>query len=115
MRLISFFFISWKTAFNVNDCHVISDISQLLPPVPSGIANCSDLTIVFYPLGNFGQALCIRSCHEDLSLTKKSHNCAGIAFIRGDSAGGSKLTEQTLPKIAKFRPLQIMLSEVPES
>ena len=58
--------------------------------------NCSNLTIVFYPLGNFGKALCIRSCHEDLILTRKSHNCAGIAFIRGDSAGGSKLIEQTL-------------------
>ena len=29
-------------------------------------------------------------------LTRKSHNCAGIAFIQGDSAGGSKLIEQTL-------------------
>ena len=60
------------------------------------IANCSNLTIVVYPLGNLGQALCIRSCHEDLILTRKSHNCAGIAFIQGDSAGGSKLIEQTL-------------------
>ena len=60
------------------------------------IANCSNLTIVFYPLGNFGQALCIRSCHEDLILTRKSHNCSGIAFIQGDSAGGSKLIEQTI-------------------
>ena len=56
------------------------------------IASCSNLTIVFYPLGNFGQA----SCHEDLILTRKSHNCSGIAFIQGDSAGGSKLIEQTL-------------------
>ena len=47
-------------------------------------------------MGNFGQALCIRSCHEDLILTRKSHNWAGIAFIQGDSAGGSKLIEQTL-------------------
>ena len=53
------------------------------------IANCSNLTIVLYPLGNFGQTLCIRSCHEDLILTRKSHNCSGIAFIQGDSAGGS--------------------------
>ena len=51
------------------------------------IANCSNLTTVFYPLGNFGQALCIRLCHEDLILTRKSHNCSGIAFIQGDSAG----------------------------
>ena len=62
------------------------------------IANCSNLTIVFYPLGNFGQALCIRSCHEDLILTRKSHNCSVIAFIQGDSAGGSELIEQTLLK-----------------
>ena len=59
-------------------------------------ANSSHLTIVFYPLGSFGQALCMRSCHEDLTLTRKSHNCSGIAFIQGDSAGGSKLVEQTL-------------------
>ena len=26
----------------------------------------------------------------------KSHNCAGNAFVQGDSVGGSKLTEQTL-------------------
>ena len=56
------------------------------------IANCSNLTIVFYPLGNFGQTL----CHEDLILTRKSHSCSGIAFIQGESAGGSKLIEQTL-------------------
>ena len=29
-------------------------------------------------------------------LTRKSHNCAGTAFVQGDSAGGSKLIEQTL-------------------
>ena len=56
----------------------------------------SKLLIVFYPLGNFGQALCIRSCHEGLVMTRKSHNCSGIAFIQGDSAGGSKLIEQTI-------------------
>ena len=60
------------------------------------IANCFNLTIVFYPLGNFGQALLVRSCHEDVILTRKSHNCSGIAFIQGDSAGGSKLIEQTI-------------------
>ena len=60
------------------------------------IANCSNLTIVFYPLGNVGQALCTRSCHQDLILTRKSHNCAAIAFIQEDSVGGSKLIEQTL-------------------
>ena len=46
------------------------------------IANCSDLTIVFYPLGNFGKALCIRSCHEDLILIRKSHNWLGLHLFR---------------------------------
>ena len=112
MGLISFLFFQCKTAFNVNTCHVIPNTSQLLPSVQcSPPGNCSNLTIVFHPLGNFGQALCIRSCHEDLILTRKSHNCAGIAFIQGDSAGGSKLIEQTdfthlkfdCPKPANFR------------
>ena len=49
-------------------------------------------------MDNFGQALCIRSCHEDLILTRKTHNCSGIAFIQGDSAGGSKLIEQSILK-----------------
>ena len=88
MALISFLFFQCKTAFNVNTCHVISNISQLLPPDHLKIANCSNLTIVFYPLGNFGQALCMRSCQI---LTRKSHNCSGIGFIQLDSAGGSKL------------------------
>ena len=72
------------------------------------MANCSNLTIVFYPLGNFGQALSIRSCHEDLILKRKGRNCAGIAFIQGDSAGNSKFIEQTLrdviPLFAKNVP-----------
>ena len=99
MGLISFLFFQCKTALNVNTCHVISNISQSFPLFGVDhleIASYSNLTIVFYPLGNFGQALCIRSCHEDLILTKKSHNCAGIAFIQGDSVGGSKLIEHTL-------------------
>ena len=29
-------------------------------------------------------------------MTRKSHNCAGNAFVQGDSAGGSKLIEQIL-------------------
>ena len=49
-----------------------------------------------------GQALFIRSCHEDVIFTRKSHNCAGTAFVQGDSAGGSKLTEQTLNQYAWF-------------
>ena len=97
MGLISFLFFQCKTALNVNTCHVISNISQLLPSYLE-LANCSNLTIVFLPLGNFGQALCIRSCHEELILERNSHNCTGIAFIEGDSAGGSKVIEQTLPK-----------------
>ena len=79
-----------------------SNISQLLPLFDVDhleIENFSNLTIVFYPLGNFGQALCIKACHEDLILTRKSHNCAGIAFIQGDSTGGSILIEQTLIRI----------------
>ena len=54
------------------------------------------LKLVYYPLGNSGQALFIKSCHEDLILTRKSHNFSGIAFIQGYSVGGSKLIEQTL-------------------
>ena len=44
-----------------------------------------------------GQALLTRSCHEDVTLTRMSHNCAWTAFVQGESAGGSKLIEQTLP------------------
>ena len=89
----SFLSFSVKLLFYVNTCHVISNISQLLPLFDVDyleIANCPNLATFFYPLGNFGQALCIRSCHEDLILTRKGHNGAGIAFIQGDSAGGSK-------------------------
>ena len=99
MGLINFLFFQCKTAFNVSTCHVISNVSQLLPLFDVGhleIANCSNLTIVFYPLSNFGQVLCMKLCHEDLILTRKSHNWAGIAFIQGDSVCGSDLIEQTL-------------------
>ena len=48
--------------------------------------------------------MCIRSCHEDLILTRKSHNCAGITFIQGNSADGSKLIDFTCK-------LQKMLSQ----
>ena len=76
-------------------------VSELLSQVKSDchenleIANCS---IKHFPLllGDFGQALLIRSCHKDVILTRKSHNCAGTAFVQGDTAGGSKLIEQTL-------------------
>ena len=49
-----------------------------------------------YCLGDLVQALLIRSCHEDVILTRKSHNCAETAFVQGHFAGGSKLIEQTL-------------------
>ena len=84
MGLISFLFFQCKTAFNVNTCHVISNISQLFDVDHLEMANCCNLTTVFYPLGNFGQALCIRSFHDDLILKRKSHNWARIAFIQGD-------------------------------
>ena len=102
---MNFLFFQCKTAFNVNTCHVISNISQLFDVDHLEIANCSNLTTVVYPLGDFGQALCIRSCHEDLILTRASHNCDGIAFTQGHSASGSKLTKQTLPGTCnKCRP-----------
>ena len=44
----------------------------------------------------------IRSCHEDVILTRNSHNCAGTAFVQGNSAGGSKLIEQTSGCIVNF-------------
>ena len=51
---------------NINTCQVISNISQLLPLFDTDhleIANCFNLSIVFHLLGDFGQALFIRSCH----------------------------------------------------
>ena len=51
-------------------------------------------------MGDFGQALFISWYHEDAILTGKSRNCAGTAFVQGDSADGSKLTEQTLKQIS---------------
>ena len=46
--------------------------------------------------------LLIRSRHEDVILTRKSHNCAGTAFVQGDPTGGSKLIEQTLQTASYF-------------
>ena len=83
----------------MNTCHVISNPLQLLPRFNVDnleIANCPNLSIVCYFWGDVGQELFTRSCYEDVILTKKSHNCAGTAFVQGDSAGGSKLIEQTL-------------------
>ena len=47
-------------------------------------------------LGDLGHALFMRSCHEDVIFTRKSHDCAGTEFVQEDSAGGSKLIEQAL-------------------
>ena len=48
------------------------------------------------PLGDFGQTLFIRLCHEDVILAINSPNCTGKAFVQGDSAGASNLIEQSL-------------------
>ena len=57
---------------------------------------CSNSSIVYYLPGDFGQALFVSCCHEDAISTRKSHSCAGTAFVQGNSTGGSKLIEQTL-------------------
>ena len=70
------------------------------------IANCSikSLSFTFWAiLGNFGQAMLIRSCHEDVIFARKRHNCSGTAFVQGGSAGSSKLIEYTLWSIS-FSP-----------
>ena len=46
--------------------------------------------------GDLGQALLERSYLEDVILARNSNNYVRAAFIQGDSAGGSKLIEQTL-------------------
>ena len=76
MGLINFLFFQCKTAFDVDTslpCGFkhLTVASPLFDVDHLEIVNCTNVTIVFYPLGNFGQALCIRSCHEDLMLTKK--------------------------------------------
>ena len=83
----------------MHTCHVISDISDLSPPFEIDhleIVNYCTLGIVYYLLGDLGQALFIRSCHENVILARKMGNWAGTAFSQGDSAGGSKLIEQSL-------------------
>ena len=65
------------------------------------------LSTVYYFLGNLGQAFFIRSCHEDVIFTRKSHNCAGTAFVHGDSVGGSKLTEQNLIVLFYFVNIEV--------
>ena len=64
-------------------------------PGPDNIHN----DLIKHCLLPIGQALFIRSCHEDVIFSRKSHNCAGTTFVQGDSVGGSKLTEQTLKSI----------------
>ena len=41
------------------------------------------LSIISYLLGDFGQALFIRSCHEDVIFTRKNHNWVGTSFAQG--------------------------------
>ena len=98
MGLISFLFIPYKTTFSIQTpardpkYHFLINIDHLK------IVNCFFiylLRFVHYILGDFGQTLFIRSCHDDVILTRKKHNCTGTAFIQGDSEGGSKLIEQT--------------------
>ena len=56
---VSFLFFQGKTAFNIKTCHVISNISQLLPPVDIDNLEIASWSIkaTFYFLGDFGQAL----------------------------------------------------------
>ena len=85
--------------FSNNTCYVISNFSQLLPLFDIDhleIKNYSNLNIVFYFLGDFGQVLLTRPCHEDVIMIRKSFNCTGIDIVQGDYAGGSKLIEQVL-------------------
>ena len=72
-------------------------LSSLLTILKQQIAPLKHCLLLF---ADFGQALLIRSCHEDVILTRRSHNWAGTAFLQGDSAGGSKLIEQTLRTIS---------------
>ena len=99
MELISFTFFQCKTTFGINTCHLMSNVSLLLPLFYVDhleIANCSNLSTVYYLLGDFGRELFIGPCHEDVVLTRKSHSCDRTAFVSGNSAGGSKLKKQAL-------------------
>ena len=57
--------------------------------------------MVYNLLGDLGQALFIRSCHEDVIFTKKSNN-VGTAFVQGDSVVGSKLTLHCIAEIRAY-------------
>ena len=99
--VISFLSFQCKTAFNINTCHVISTCRSCFPLFDTDdleIANCSIKALCFTFWAILGKHCLIKSCHEYVILTRKSQNCAGTAFVQGDSAGGSKLIEQTLPK-----------------
>ena len=67
-------------------------------------------------MGDFGQALFLSLCHEDVVLTRKSHNCTGTTFIQGDTRGGLKLIEQTLQlftiSVAFFKAVHFDYSSV---
>ena len=75
------------------------------------IANFPNESIVYYFLGNFEKALFIRSCHEEVILTRKWHNWAGTAFIQGDSTVGSKLIGRTLPLRGKISMIFVNSSQ----
>ena len=94
MALIRFLFFQCKTAFML----ILAASSQTFHsyfPLLNVVHLKSKMLIVVYPLGNVGQELCIRSCHEDLILTRKRHNCSSIGFIQVGLCSGSKLIEQT--------------------
>ena len=62
-----------------------------LKPLTFKVVTVSEVPVL--PIGRSWEALFIRSCHEDVIFARKSHNCAGTAFVQGDSVGGSKLIE----------------------
>ena len=45
---------------------------------------------------SLGKALFLNACHQDAIKQTNTHNCVGIEKFQGDTAGGSKLIEQTL-------------------
>ena len=63
------------------------------------IANCSNLSIVYCFWAILGKH-CLHNRAMKM-LTRKSYDCAGTAFVQGDSAGGSKLIEQALSQLSK--------------
>ena len=99
MELISFLFFHWKLLLILTLATWYQTFHSYSPPpslFDTDHTEIANLIIVFYLLGDCGQALFIRSCHEDVILTRKSHNFAWTAFVQGDSRGGSKLIERNL-------------------